>query len=184
MANRRSRPVAPSSLPPSEVSRGDMELFEREVADARPIAKDSPERVTAKRDTAPVSRSPGVQGSPAASVEAGEEALDSYVAPGVDRRELRKLRRGDYAPDLRLDLHGLMAVEALARVARVLEGAPGRRPRCLCVVHGRGLRSAGNVAVLKPRVRQYLRAHPAVLAFSDAPSNDGGPGAVYVLLRR
>jgi len=52
------------------------------------------------------------------------------------------------------------------------------------VVHGRGLHSAGNVAVLKSRVRALLRAHPAVLAFADAPNTDGGPGAVYVLLRR
>jgi len=37
---------------------------------------------------------------------------------------------------------------------------------------------------LKSRVRALLRAHPAVLAFADAPNTDGGPGAVYVLLRR
>ncbi len=167
------------------MSRDDMELFAREVADARPMAKDTPERVTVKRETAARSMGSAVQQKPAAIGDEGrEEALESYVAPGVDRRELRKLRRGDYAPDLRLDLHGLMAAEAVARVTRLLESAPGRRPHCLCVVHGRGLRSAGNVAVLKPRVRQYLRSHRSVLAFSDAPPNDGGPGAVYVLLRR
>jgi DNA-nicking Smr family endonuclease len=180
MVTRRTRPAVPTS----DVSRDEMELFEREVADARPMAKDTPERVSVKRQTAPGTRGPGVQKPSAAGDEVTEAALASYVAPGVDRRELRKLRRGDYAPDVRLDLHGLMAAEAVARVARVLESAPGRRPRCLCVVHGRGLRSAGNVAVLKPRVRQSLRAHRAVLAFSDAPPNDGGPGAVYVLLRR
>lgn len=180
MVTRRTRPAVPTS----EVSRDEIELFEREMADARPMTKDTPERVSVKRETASGRRRPAVQGAPAAGDEVEETPLDSYVAPGVDRRELRKLRRGDYAPDLRLDLHGLMAVEAVAQVARALESAPGRRPRCLCVVHGRGLRSAGNVAVLKPRVRQYLRAHRSVLAFSDAPSNDGGPGAVYVLLRR
>jgi DNA-nicking Smr family endonuclease len=52
------------------------------------------------------------------------------------------------------------------------------------VVHGRGLHSAGNVAILKSRVRAALREHPAVLAFTDAPRTDGGQGAVYVLLRR
>jgi DNA-nicking Smr family endonuclease len=83
---------------------------------------------------------------------------------------------------MRIDLHGLMATEAAARVKRVIEG--GHRPRCLCVVHGRGLHSAGNVAVLRSRVREVLRTHPAVLAFTDAPRTDGGPGAVYVLLRR
>ena len=135
-------------------------------------------------------------GSPAVAAPAGAVAkagpgepgdpadLDSYAAPGVDRRELRKLRRGDYEPDMRIDLHGLMAKEAVARVTRVLDAGPGHRPRCLCVVHGRGLHSVDNVAVLKSRVRVVLSQHPAVLAFTDAPKTDGGPGAVYVLLRR
>jgi len=167
-----------------------MALFEREVADARRLAKDGPERV---RESVSGSRSPGVPGSPESTGgrrgapdpdDDVAPTLDSYAAPGVDRRELRKLRRGDYPPEMRLDLHGLMAAEAVAQVKRVLDAGSGRRPRCLCVVHGRGLRSPGNVAVLKPRVREALRTHPVVLAFTDAPSTDGGPGAVYVLLRR
>jgi DNA-nicking Smr family endonuclease len=40
------------------------------------------------------------------------------------------------------------------------------------------------VSVLKTRVRQYLRHHPAVLAYADAPRAAGGSGAVYVLLRK
>ena len=56
--------------------------------------------------------------------------------------------------------------------------------RCVCIVHGRGLHSAGNVPVLKARVRECLRQHRAVLAYADAPRTDGGTGAVYVLLRR
>jgi DNA-nicking Smr family endonuclease len=51
-------------------------------------------------------------------------------------------------------------------------------------VHGRGAHSAGHVAVLKPRVREFLRGHRSVLAYADAPRSDGGAGAVYVLLRR
>jgi DNA-nicking Smr family endonuclease len=85
---------------------------------------------------------------------------------------------------MRIDLHGLMAKEAESRVKRVLDAGPGLCPRCLCVVHGRGLHSAGKVAVLKSRVRALLPTHPAVLAFTDAPRTDGGQGAVYVLLRR
>jgi len=49
-------------------------------------------------------------------------------------------------------------------------------------VHGRGLHSTGK-AVLRADVRALLRSHRAVLAYSDAPRDDGGSGAVYVLLR-
>ncbi|MSO49354.1 MAG: DNA mismatch repair protein MutS [Acidobacteria bacterium] len=182
MVTRHPRKNVQSS---AEVSPDDMALFEREVADAQPLAKGDAERVRVAPPAATSgSRSPGVLGSSVKTTEDLAPALESYAAPGVDRRELRKLRRGDYPPEIRLDLHGLMAAEAVARVTRVLAAGSGQRPRCLCVVHGRGLRSPGNVAVLKPRVREALRGHPAVLAFTDAPSNDGGPGAVYVLLRR
>jgi DNA-nicking Smr family endonuclease len=178
---------ARQSLP--EVSADDLDLFAREVAGDRPLARDAKERVRVAHLPA-VARSAKVGPSEPRGFSPGDppddspEELDSFVAPGVDRRELRKLRRGDYEPDVRIDLHGLMAKEAVARVTRVLDSGPGRRPRCLCVVHGRGLHSAGNVAVLKSRVRAVLCAHPAVLAFTDAPRTDGGQGAVYVLLRR
>ncbi|OFV93769.1 MAG: hypothetical protein A3G76_03670 [Acidobacteria bacterium RIFCSPLOWO2_12_FULL_65_11] len=44
--------------------------------------------------------------------------------------------------------------------------------------------AAENIAILKSRVRECLRRHPAVLAYADAPRGDGGTGAVYVLLRK
>ncbi len=107
----------------------------------------------------------------------------SYVAAGVDRRELRKLRRGEHAPVQRLDLHGLKSAEAVAKVKRFIDAAR-TTCRCVAIVHGRGLNSANNVAILKPRVREVLRQHTGVLGFTDAPPSDGGPGAVYVLLKK
>jgi len=107
----------------------------------------------------------------------------SYVAAGVDRRELRKLRRGEHAPVQRLDLHGLKSAEAVAKVKRFIQSARVSC-RCVAIVHGRGLNSTDNVAVLKPRVREALRQLPGVLAFSNAPGSDGGSGAVYVLLKK
>ena len=64
-------------------------------------------------------------------------------APGVDRRELRKLKRGDYPPSDRHDLHGMTAKEAAASVQRFIAASRGNRRRCVCIVHGRGLRSTG-----------------------------------------
>jgi DNA-nicking Smr family endonuclease len=115
--------------------------------------------------------------------DAAADAEEAFVASGVDRRELRKLKRGDYAAGDRLDLHGLMATEAVAQVTRFIDRNRPRH-RCVCIVHGRGLHSQGNVAVLKARIRATLRQHQAVLAFADAPRSDGGSGAVYVLLRK
>lgn len=106
----------------------------------------------------------------------------SYAADGIDRRELRRLKRGAHTAT-RLDVHGQRAAEALATVQRFIETARHHH-RTICIVHGKGLHSDGNVAVLKTRVRAFLRQQPAVLAYTDAPRSDGGSGAVYVLLRK
>ena len=124
---------------------------------------------------------------PPAATPAGDDDVESdedFAAPGVDRREIRKLKRGEYVAADRRDLHGMTAAAGCASVKQFLESSRHNRHRCICIVHGRGLRSPGGVAVLKTRVREYLRSHRAVLAFADAPRSDGGAGAVYVLLRR
>lgn len=109
------------------------------------------------------------------------DADSGYVADGVDRRELRKLRRGQYVAARHLDLHGLSSKAALAEVRAFVE-QNRRAYRCVAIVHGRGLHSAGK-PVLRSAVRALLRSLYGVLAFTDAPRDDGGNGAVYVLLR-
>ncbi|HZY03963.1 MAG TPA: Smr/MutS family protein, partial [Anaeromyxobacteraceae bacterium] len=59
--------------------------------------------------------------------------------------------------------------------------------RCVLLVHGRGLHSEKQVPVLKEALRGWLataRFGRHVLAFATARPQDGGAGAVYVLLRR
>jgi DNA-nicking Smr family endonuclease len=122
--------------------------------------------------------------APPSSDTRADEADDAFAAPGVDRREIRKLKRGMYAARDQRDLHGMTAADACASVRRFLENSRHSGHRCVCIVHGRGLHSDNNQAVLKTRVREYLRSHRSVLAYADAPSSDGGAGAVYVLLRK
>jgi DNA-nicking Smr family endonuclease len=52
------------------------------------------------------------------------------------------------------------------------------------IIHGKGLSSAGKLPVLKGKVDAWLRQMDAVLAFCSARRNDGGTGALYVLLKR
>lgn len=136
----------------------------------------------APRISPPRAAAPSTPSSAGHRIDSDEGLEAAFVAPGVDRRELRKLKRGDYAPGNRLDLHGKTAAEAVTSVKRFIDSSR-RHNRVVCIVHGRGLHSEGNVAILKSRVRECVRSHPAVLAYADAPPNDGGTGAVYVLLR-
>lgn len=115
-----------------------------------------------------------------------EEYIEG-AAPGIDRNLLRTLRRGDFAVQGRLDLHGMSQVEARDAVERFLSESRRMRKRCVLVVHGRGLNSKDSIPVLKQQVKAWLsqkRIGQMVLAFATARPQDGGAGAVYVLLRR
>ena len=109
------------------------------------------------------------------------------VVVGLDPRVARRHRRGDFAWQAHLDLHGLTAAEARETVDRfILESFRAGR-RCVLLVHGRGLNSKDRTPVLKERLKSWLahgRIAKVVLAFTTARPHDGGAGALYVLLRR
>lgn len=115
---------------------------------------------------------------------------DEYIegiAAGLDRRLLVRLRRGDYAVQGHIDLHGLNREEARIRVEQFLQESRLHSRRCVLIIHGRGLNSKDQIPVLKESVRLWLtrgRISRSVLCFATARPTDGGAGAVYVLLRR
>ena len=127
-----------------------------------------------------------VQGEGPFDIADTQEYIEG-LAPGIDRRLLRRLRGGDYAIQAHLDLHGLTAEVAKARVQAFVQEARAASHRCLLIVHGRGLNSKDHIPVLKERLRSWLtrgRLARSVLCFATARPYDGGAGAVYVLLRR
>jgi DNA-nicking Smr family endonuclease len=153
------------------------EEFARAMADVIPLAPDP--RGRAERPVA----APAMRAADEALPESGS-VPDDYVAPGVDRREIRKLRRGEHTVRGRLDLHGCSVAEAGHSVKRFIDNSRHARHRCVCIIHGKGLNSAGGVSLLRGPVRDILMRTASVLAFASAPTSDGGTGAVYVLLRR
>lgn len=106
---------------------------------------------------------------------------------GLDPRLLSQLRRGEFSVQAHLDLHGMIQPAAKEAVTDFIVDAVRKGLRTVLVVHGRGLRSPGGLPVLKHAAAQWLShgiAGGYVLAFATARPNDGGAGAVYVLLRR
>ncbi|HEX9195886.1 MAG TPA: Smr/MutS family protein, partial [Azonexus sp.] len=55
--------------------------------------------------------------------------------------------------------------------------------RCVRIIHGKGLGSPGREAVLRRLVRGWLMQKIETLAYCQAKPQDGGEGAVIVLLR-
>jgi DNA-nicking Smr family endonuclease len=115
-----------------------------------------------------------------------DEFIEGRVA-GLDHQLVRKLRRGEFAVQAHVDLHGLTREEAKRAVEAFLRSSRSAGKRCVLVVHGRGLHSKDHLPVLKDALRTWLstaRFARHVLAFATARPVDGGAGAIYVLLRR
>jgi DNA-nicking Smr family endonuclease len=109
------------------------------------------------------------------------------IARGLDRRLLKRLRKGEYSVQAHLDLHGMNRKEAKQAVSDFLTESRRTQKRCVLIICGRGHHSKDKQPVLKTHLAHWLvrgRLGRATLAFSSARPCDGGVGAVYVLLRK
>jgi DNA-nicking Smr family endonuclease len=106
----------------------------------------------------------------------------SFRRPGVGPDVPTRLRRGQWALQGELDLHGLTREAAREQLVAFLREAHRRGQRCVRVVHGKGLGSPGRQPVLKDKVQRWLAQRNEVIAFAQASAMHGGAGALLVLL--
>ena len=111
-----------------------------------------------------------------------DDAL-SFRRPGIGTDVTRKLRKGDWSIQREIDLHGLRREDAREALAAFIRTALRDGVRCVRVVHGKGLGSPGRVPVLKAKVQSWLIQKNEVMAFVQARGDEGGAGALVVLLR-
>ena len=174
------------------VSEEDVALFREAVGEVRSVADDrvhqrprraeGPRARSAERDDRDVMATLLDELSDADFLETGEHL--AHAQPGVQKSVVKKLRSGRYAIQSEIDLHGLTVAEAKSELGEFLSEAQQRRHLCVRVIHGKGLGKANGPPRLKPAVNQWLQRNRRVLAFCSARVQDGGTGAVYVLLKR
>jgi DNA-nicking Smr family endonuclease len=107
----------------------------------------------------------------------------SFSRSGLQHNVLKKLRQGKNPIEHALDLHGLTVEQARRGLLEFLAECEAAEIRHAIIVHGKGFRSKDK-PVIKPMVNRWLRAAACVLAFHSAQPQDGGSGAVYVLLKK
>ncbi len=125
----------------------------------------------------------------------GETDFDWSFHPGYheggpergNRKLIRKLRRGGFAVQAKLDLHGSSQKEAESELDVFLAECISRNLRCVRIIHGKGNNSRDHDGVLRKSVPRWLsteRRARLIIAYTTAPPQDGGIGATYVLLRK
>lgn len=170
-----------------EIQQSDIDLFREMVGDVKPIEqsfaeieaeKPPPRARQQEQDDKQVLVD--MLSDHHEHIETGEEL--SYHQPGLQKNVLRKLRRGQYRIEAETDLHGHRTEEARKALVEFLHEAMEHNYRCIRIIHGKGtFRKEG--PVLKPLLNSWLRQRSEVLAFCSARPQDGGTGAVYVLLK-
>ena len=103
---------------------------------------------------------------------------------GIDNASARRLTKGNYEIDARLDLHGKTEAEAHKALQQFILSNSRQGARTVLVITGKGAKGQG---VLRRKVPEWLHDYPLkphIIALSYASSKDGGSGALYVRLRR
>lgn len=126
-----------------------------------------------------------VSGSAHVPVSATPEFVEG-IGWGADRLLVQRLHNGEFSVQAYCDLHGMDLLSAMERCEVFLKEAVHTFKGCVAIIHGRGLSSRGR-PVIKETVIHWLHSGPYrryIIAFSSAPSWDGGAGVTYVLLRQ
>lgn len=184
--NKGGGKTAPPSLSDDESS-----LFRTSIGDTRPLP-DNGKTVFPPHGPWPVPRQNRADTKPLPADAlsdhipqelAGNEEEFFFQRPGVAPLTMKRLRRGYWAIQAELDLHGMTSDEARACLIGFLDECKQLGLRCVRVIHGKGLSSRNREPVLKLKAASWLMQRDEVLAFCQARPMDGGSGAVIVLLK-
>lgn len=146
------------------------------------IKQPEPNPVQQKRDDAAVLRESLSDEFDVESLLDIDDSL-SFRRPGIGTDVTKKLRQGIWSIQKQLDLHNMRTDQARESLGAFIRESHKIGIRCVRVVHGKGLGSAGKEPVLKAKVKSWLIQKQEVLAFVQAKPAEGGAGALVVLLK-
>ena len=172
----------------------DTELFKKALTGVKPIdngniAQIKPKRVK-KIDAQTLAKRAAAEGSAEQELTeisdtqailnpVASQAALSYRIATLQHKVFEDLKAGKIRWFEAVDLHGCTVEQARAAVLQIIQMAKDENQNVIKIVHGKGPE-----AILKTYVNGWLRQHRDVLAFVSAPENQGGTGAVLVLLKR
>ncbi|MFT4021371.1 MAG: Smr/MutS family protein [Acinetobacter sp.] len=197
ISHPQTSPIVPTAVhvnTDSEQHPDDAELFKQALQGVQKIDNtniaqlNQPKRK--KLDAQTLAKRVAAQGSPetefaelsdtqAALNPVGSQQTLNYRIATLQNRVFEDLKAGKIRWFEAVDLHGCTVEQARVAVLQVIQMAKDENQNVIKIVHGKG-----PDAILKTYVNGWLRQHRDVLAFVSAPENQGGTGAVLVLLKR
>ena len=169
----------------------EIDLFRAEMRDTKPLhhndkllhLKPKPKAtVQVEALSAPHSQHDPFSDMYAHETVENEQYLE-YQGPGIQHRTFAKLRSGKIHIEADLDLHGVTLAVARPTLNQFLEQCQQERIKYVRLIHGKGWNSKDNKPVIKSSLNHWLRENNRVLAFCSATIDDGGTGALYLIVK-
>jgi DNA-nicking Smr family endonuclease len=176
--------------PPSE-TEDEAEIFASAMGKVHPLAGGGRSIIPPPAPKTPPSPEEppfgeALEQTPEFALTFSDEYMEGHVL-GLDKGILSQLHAGTLSPEGHLDLHGLNAMQAFIALRDFMKGAWYKGQRTILVVTGRGRNSPHGQGILREKLQHWLTQDPfkrVLLAYCTARACDGGPGSVYVLLRK
>ncbi len=99
-------------------------------------------------------------------------------------RRMKQVERGQLLPEAELDLHGLTADEATAKMLFFLQNAISRGLCTVLVITGKGLHSEDGPVLRTAAERVLSEKNDQVVEWGVAPRRYGGEGALVIFMRQ
>ena len=173
------------------MNEDEKELFRQAVVGAKPLERDRheparlrprPQAIFRRADEQAVLDESLTHHAADLGVETGDEIL--FRRPGLPERLLRDLRRGRFAIEDELDLHGHTAAEAEAKTDFFISRAKNSRLKTIRIITGKGLHSPqGPVlqGVVEAKLLEF-RAQKKIIAYRWENNAKQKSGALIVYL--
>ena len=186
--------TAQKNVPDVKAEPDDHELFKKELRGVQPIKNDNIANTQPTRqkkvDAQTLAKRAAAEGSAeqehteisdtqAILNPVASQAALNYRIATLQHKVFEDLKAGKMRWFEAVDLHGCTVEQARSAVLQIIQIAKDENQNVIKIVHGKGPE-----AILKTYVNGWLRQHRDVLAFVSAPENQGGTGAVLVLLKR
>ncbi|MCT7943029.1 DNA endonuclease SmrA [Shewanella holmiensis] len=103
---------------------------------------------------------------------------------GMQDEVYKRLRQGKYDIKTILDVHEYSLPQARSSLVNCIFSAIARGERNILVIHGKGYHSKPYPGLMKSAVCHWLSVIDKVAAYHSATREQGGTGALFVLLKK
>lgn len=170
-----------------ELSREEINLWRAVTRDVKPLAE-APRR---GQDAAEANgeEQPAPEGGRTHAVRPivpppGRPSPGGDQLADIDRKTLRRIKRGQTPVEAVLDLHGHSQAQAHRALDTFLAASQAAGRRCVLVITGKGVRGEGKIRRAIPHWLALGETAGRVVGVAPAQPRHGGEGALYIYLRR